>query len=222
MRESRSISPASSQPRVERRERAAAADPEYAHALLFTGHMIDRPDRKQPRFPASAEGRVRNAIREAISAVRWTNPGSTIALAGGASGGDLLFHECCEELGIPSRVLLPMPPREFEAASVAPAGPVWVERFRALLERAGPDRIQVMKRGTGLIEGDTANVWERATLWMIEEAMSISAEQALLALWDGKAGDGPGGTAHFLAIAAQARIGVLPVIAMQTLLEPER
>jgi hypothetical protein len=222
MRESRSVSPASSQPRAGPRERAAAEGPEYAHALLFTGHMIDRADRKQPRFPASAERRVRDAIREAISAVTWTNPGSTIALAGGASGGDLLFHECCEELGIPSRVLLPMPPREFEAASVAPAGPVWVERFHALLERADPDRIQVMRRGDGLIEGDTANLWQRATLWMIEEAASIAAEQALLALWDGKAGDGPGGTAHFLAIAAQAGIGVLPVIAMQTLLEPER
>ncbi len=220
MHESRSVSPASSQSRVARRERAAAGGPEYAHALLFTGHMIDRADRRQPRFPASAEGRVHNAIREAISAVRWTNPGSTIALAGGASGGDLLFHECCVELGIPSRVLLPMSPREFEAASVAPAGPAWVERFHALLERTGSDRIEVMMGGDGLIEGDAANIWQRANLWMIEEAMSIAAEQALLALWDGKAGDGPGGTEHFLAVAAQAGIGVLPVIAMQTLLEP--
>ena len=216
MHESRSVSPASSR----RRESVAAEGPEYAHALLFTGHMIDRADRKQPRFPGSAEGRVRDAIREAIGAVRWTNEGTTIALAGGASGGDLLFHECCEELGIPSRVLLPMSPHEFEATSVAPAGPAWVERFHALLKRAGPDRIQVMKRGDGRIEGGTVNIWQRANSWMIEEAVSIAAERALLALWDGKAGDGPGGTAHFLAMATQVGIGVLPVIAMQTLLEP--
>jgi hypothetical protein len=222
MHEPRSVSPASSQSRIARREREAAEGPEYAHALLFTGHMIDRADRKQPRFPASAEERVRNAIREAISAVRWTNSGSTIALAGAASGGDLLFHECCAELDIPSRVLLPMPPREFEAASVAPAGRAWVERFHALLERAGPGRIQMMKREGGLRESDAANVWQRANLWMIEEAMSISAEQALLALWDGMAGDGPGGTAHFLAMATEAGIGVLPVIPIQTLLAPER
>jgi hypothetical protein len=222
MHESRSVSPPSSQSRIACREREAAEGPEYAHALLFTGHMIDRADRKQPRFPTSAEGRVRDAIRKAISAVTWTNPGSTIALAGGASGGDLLFHECCEELGIGSRLLLPMPPPEFEAASVAPAGRAWVERFHALLERAGPDRIQMMKREDGLRESDAANIWQRASLWMIEEAVSIAAERALLALWDGKAGDGPGGTAHLLAMARQAGIGVLPVIPIQTLLDPER
>jgi hypothetical protein len=222
MHESRSVSPASSQSRIARRESAGSGGHEYAHALLFTGHMIDRADRKQPRFPASAEGRVRNAIREAISAVRWTTPGSTIALAGAASGGDLLFHECCEELGTPSRILLPMPPGEFEAASVAPAGRAWVERFHALLSRAGPDHIQMMKTEGALRESDAANIWQRANWWMIEEAVSIAAERALLALWDGKAGDGPGGTAHFLAMAVQAGIGVLPVIPMQTLLEPDR
>ena len=192
----------------------------YAHALLFTGHMIDRADRDQPRFPASAEESVRKAIREAISAVTWPHPGSTIAMAGGASGGDLLFHECSEELGVPNRILLPLPPSEFEAESVAPAGPSWVKRFHALLERAGPDRVQEMKSRDGLLEGYTTNIWQRANLWMIEEAKSIAAEQALLALWDGEPGDGPGGTEHFLEVARQVGIRILPVIAMRGLLKP--
>lgn len=194
----------------------------YAHALLFTGHMIDRADRVEPRFPVSAEENARMAIREAIGAVTWTHPGRTIAMAGGASGGDLLFHECCKELGIPNLVLLPLPPSEFEAESVAPGGRAWLERFHALLERVGPDRVQVMKSGDGLLEGDTTNTWQRANLWMIEEARSIAAEQALLALWNGKAGDGPGGTEHFLEVAGRVGIRILPVIAMQPLLGPER
>jgi hypothetical protein len=194
---------------------------EYDHALLFTGHMIDSPDRARPRFPASAERQARNAIREAIGAVTWKHSGGTIALAGAASGGDLLFHECCEELGIPNRVLLPLPPAEFEAESVAPAGRDWVARFHALLERVGHDRVQVMKSEDGLLEGSTTNIWQRANLWMIEEAKSIAAEQALLALWDGKAGDGPGGTEHFLQVARRVGIRVLPVIAMQELLGPQ-
>src|SRR4051794_9581006 len=107
----------------------AAAQTEYAHALLFTGHMIDSPERRKVRFPALAESRVLDAIHAAIASLRWTEPGSTVGLAGAASGGDLLFHECCEEVGIPTRVLLALEPHEFQAASVAPAGVNWVERF---------------------------------------------------------------------------------------------
>src|SRR4051794_5102169 len=79
---------------------------QFAHALLFTGHMIDSADRKEARFPARAERRARASIHAAIKHLEWRQAGSTVGLAGGASGGDLLFHECCEELGIPTRVLL--------------------------------------------------------------------------------------------------------------------
>jgi hypothetical protein len=191
---------------------------EFAHALLFTGHMIDSEDRMQARFPASAEGRVRAAIRAAIAGVEWTQPGGTVGLAGGASGGDLLFHECCEELGIPTRVLLALPPDEFEAKSVAPAGRGWVKRFRVLLERAGAG-VHVMRNKDGLLEGTAGNVWQRANLWMMEEASRLAAERALLALWDGKEGDGPGGTGHFLEVARACGIRVLPLIAMGAVLQ---
>lgn len=190
----------------------------FANALLFTGHMIDRADRDQPRFPAWAEARAREAIRAAIADLMWTQPGTTVGLAGGASGGDLLFHECCEEANIPTRVLLALPPDEFETSSVAPAGPGWVERFHALLRKAGED-LHVMKSGDGLLEGATGNIWQRANLWMIEEATRIAPERALLALWDGKAGDGPGGTEHFLEVARKSGIRVLPLIRMQELLQ---
>ena len=129
--------------------------------------------------------------------MQWTQPGTTVGLAGGANGGDLLFHECCETFGIPTRLLLALPPDEFAAASVAPAGAHWVERFRRRLERAG-GQLQVMQRSDGLMEGATENVWQRANLWMIEEAERLAPERVLLAVWDGKRGDGPGGTQHFL------------------------
>jgi hypothetical protein len=219
MAESTSIPGAADQLKV---SRAAApldeAHWEYAHALLFTGHMIDAADRRQPRFPASAETRARTAIREAIEGIAWARPGTTLGLAGGASGGDLLFHQCCEELGISSRVLLALPADAFEAESVAPAGPEWVRRFRALVAKAGPERLQVMKNKDGLFEGANDNIWQRANLWMIEEATAIAAEQALLALWDGQLGDGPGGTEHFLQVARQCGVRILPTIAMHALL----
>lgn len=191
---------------------------EFAHALLFTGHMIDRPDRKQPRFPASAEARARETIQDAIAHLAWSQPGTTVGLAGGASGGDVLFHECCKELGIPTRVLLALSPEEFEAESVAQAGGNWVGRYRALLRNAGPG-LRVMQDIDGLLEGPTENVWQRANLWIIEEALRLASERVLLALWDGNAGDGPGGTAHFLETARRCGVKILPVIRMQSLLQ---
>jgi hypothetical protein len=192
--------------------------PEFTHALLFTGHMIDRPARKTPRFPAWAEPQARQAIHAAIAALGWKQPGSTVGLAAAASGGDLLFHECCEELNIPTVVLLALSPEEFEAESVAPSGGDWVARYRALLSRAGP-RLQVMQETDGLLEKPTENLWQRANLWMIEVASRLASERALLALWDGSAGDGPGGTAHFLQIAGRYGVRVLPPIAMQAVLK---
>ena len=191
---------------------------QFAHALLFTGHMIDRPDRQQARFPAWAEFQARKAIHDAIAGLPWDTPGTTVGLAGAASGGDLLFHECCQELGIPTRVLLALPAKDFEAESVAPAGPGWATRFQALLRKAGP-QLRVMQEHDGLLEGPTGNVWQRANLWMIEEAGRLADERALLALWDGKVGDGPGGTEHFLHVARTYGIRILPVIRMQDVLE---
>jgi hypothetical protein len=192
----------------------------FAHSLLFTGHMIDSTDRAQPRFPPWAESRARSAIRERVAGIAWTEPGPTIGLAGAASGGDLLFHEICEELAIPTLILLALPVDGFLIASVAPAGPAWVERFGALLERRGREELHIMRSEDGLLEGQTSNIWQRANLWMIEQAVNLAPERALLALWDGKAGDGPGGTEHFLQIAQKSGIRVVPHIEMHLVLQP--
>lgn len=181
--------------------------------------MIDRADRTAPRFPAWAEDKAGDAIRASIASLAWMQSRTAIGIAGGACGGDLLFHECCQELGIATRVLLALPPDEFEAASVAPAGQGWVNRFRRLLERSG-GRVHVMPSGRGLRE-DTHDLWARAALWMIDEAQHLAHECALLALWDGRAGNGPGGTEHFLKMAQERNIRILPWIDMQALLASE-
>lgn len=192
----------------------------FAHALLFTGHMIDRADRKDARFPAWAESRARQAIHAAIAGLEWKEPGMTVGLAGGASGGDLLFHECCRELGIGTHVLLALPPDEFESTSVAHAGPRWVKRFHALLGR-NAQTVHIMQKNDGHLEGASDNIFQRANLWMIEEAKRLAPERALLALWDGQTGDGPGGTEHFLQAARRFGIRVLPPIEMSTVLRME-
>ena len=190
----------------------------FAHALLFTGHMIDRADRAHPRFPASAEETVRDAIRRALTAVMSEQSGSIIGLAGGACGGDILFHEICEELNVPTRVLLGLPPEQFLEASVAYAGAGWIKRFHRLLKRSGPNNVLVMTGDRTDGEPASRSLWERTNLWMIDEAVAAAPQQSLLALWDGAVGDGPGGTEHFIQVARQRGLRVLEPIAIRTLL----
>lgn len=189
----------------------------FAHALLFTGHMIDRPGREQPRFPASAEENARTAIGDAVERIVGAHVGATVGLAGAASGGDILFHEVCAEQGIATRVLLALPMEEFVPASVAPAGGAWVRRVHTLIDRRGPEDVFVRGDNDGLLEGASGNVWQRANLWMIEEALALAPERTLLALWDSKTGDGPGGTEHFVDAAQRFGIRIAPYIEMQRL-----
>jgi hypothetical protein len=53
---------------------------------------------------------------------------------------------------------------------------------------------------------------------MVEEAVALAPQRTLLALWDGKGGDGPGGTEHLVSVAPSYGIRVAPPIPMQSLL----
>lgn len=175
-------------------------------AIVFTGHMIDAPGRETPRFPATQEETARRAIHKAVAdRIGATPPGYCLGIAGGANGGDILFHEICAALGIETRVLLTMPETEFIAESVAHGGPDWVRRFEALIKRApvqtlgdSKDLPRWMRDRAGY------DVWQRTNLWLIEEALSTGAPvRTLIALWDGKSGDGPGGTKHLVELAKE-------------------
>src|SRR5271168_1626852 len=124
---------------------------EFAQSVLFTGHMIDAATRAEPRFPARAEAPARAAICEAVMRLRSGKP--TVGIAGGASGGDLLFHEVCAELGVPTRLRLALPADQFVQQSVAPAGKDWVLRFEKLVEQLGPGGVRVMTEADGLLDG---------------------------------------------------------------------
>src|SRR5512137_1806520 len=66
---------------------------EPRYVFLFSGHMIDAPGRKPPRFPEKKETAAAQAIRSALESME-AGP-SDIGLCGGACGGDLLFAEAC-------------------------------------------------------------------------------------------------------------------------------
>jgi hypothetical protein len=165
--------------------------------ILFTGHMVDAPDRATPRFPAS---RVDAAARRIVAALDDLGAGpEDLALTQGAAGGDLLFAEACLARGVPLRLLLPLALPEFIAASLLPVvdGAAWHARFRAVVDRLGePPREAPAVLGP-LAPAEDAFV--RANLWLLETALAFGADRLVcICLWDGRGGDGPGGTRHLV------------------------
>jgi hypothetical protein len=174
------------------------------HVLLFTGHLLDAPTREKPRFPADREAVARQAIVEAVREEMADKPGPFIGLAGGANGGDMLFHEVCVELGVPSLLYLAMPRHAFVRESVAAAGPEWVERFdrlHATLETR--EMGSTLELPAWLQLKPDYNIWQRNNLWMLYNALALgSRHTTLIALWDGApTGNGPGGTQDMVAQA---------------------
>jgi len=179
---------------------ATESAPALRQVILFTGHMIDKPDRKEPRFPASDESRAQAAIENEVRQLVEALPGPALGVAGGANGGDILFHEICTSLKIPTRVLLTLPEGPFIAESVAGGGPGWIGRFNSLMtSHPGKNEVQVLSGSKDLPSWMRApagyDVWQRTNIWLLEEALASGAPNlSLIALWDRKSGDGPGGT----------------------------
>jgi hypothetical protein len=171
--------------------------------ILFTGHQVDAPGRKEPRFPADKEPIARNAIHEAVER-EVAGDRNAIGIAGAASGGDILFHEVSAELGIPTRLYLALPPDSYVKESVAPAGGDWIRRFEAIRSRVSspPVLAATPELPEWLGHRDDYSIWQRNNLWMLYEALARGPRDVtLIALWNGKAGDGPGGTADMIEIA---------------------
>jgi hypothetical protein len=185
---------------------AAQDDARPAEVLLFTGHRLDAPGRPTPRFPAAAEPLAERMIASAIAEQLATASGPVAGLAGGASGGDILFHEIAARLGVPTELSLALPPAEYCAASVADGGDAWVARFEALCEGL-PIRLLPAEAHS---DERRLSVWERNNLWLLDSAFAWTGGGiSLLALWNGEGGDGPGGTAHMVA---RARAGGARVV----------
>src|SRR4051812_12781056 len=100
--------------------------PSFQQVIVCSGHMIDAPDRKEPRFPAAKAEAVRASIGRQLD--EWKVNCSTLALCGGASGADTLFGEEALLRGANLRLLLAQEKQAFINDSVAGAGEEWVQR----------------------------------------------------------------------------------------------
>ena len=161
--------------------------------FLFSGHMIDAPDRKDPRFPADKEPIAAKAIADKLDAL-GAGP-EDLALCGGACGGDLLFAEACLARGLKLELRIPFDEPTFIRKSVAFAPGNWTDRFYQV--RGNPNtRLLVMPDELGPAAKE-ANPYGRDNLWQLYAALSWGPDKVrFVCLWNRKGGDGPGGTEH--------------------------
>jgi hypothetical protein len=186
---------------------------EKEHYLLFTGHMIDQPTRAVPRFPANKEEAVRKQIKEKVEAEKNRINGPIIGISGGACGGDILFHEVCAELGIPSEMYLALPRDQFAAESVSFAGADWTERYYKLIKQVpNPVLSDSKEMPRWLQKKENYGIWERNNMWLLYGALvNGGGNMTLIAVWDGKGGDGPGGTQHMVTTAKEKGAKVIVI-----------
>jgi tetratricopeptide (TPR) repeat protein len=181
------------------------------HLIVFTGHRIDNKDRQTPRFPAKCETAARDEIRKTVQSIKELSKEKIVGVAGAASGGDILFHEVCRELSISTMIFLCLPTDAYIAASVAPADADWEKRFYEI--GAAKADVSVFSESTEIPRWLTGkkgyDIWQRNNLWELSQASALGAEHmTLIALWDGKKGDGPVGTEHMVKIARERNANI--------------
>jgi hypothetical protein len=161
--------------------------------LLFSGHMIDSPTRKEPRFPADKEQIAAQAIGDLLDRIA-AEPGD-LAICGGACGGDLLFAEAALARQLALAIYLPFDEEKFLAESVDFADADWRARYFAAKSQAA---LHIAPVELGPLTADE-NPYERNNVWMLQAATRHGAEKVdFICLWNGAGGDGPGGTQHLM------------------------
>jgi class 3 adenylate cyclase len=160
--------------------------------IAFSGHMIDHPSRKSPRFPPALEARVKESIRRALEQLK---PG--IGYSSAACGSDILFLECMQERKAETNVVLPFGIEDFLEVSVRFAGEQWVARAENVMSRCS-QRIQASE---GKYLGDDL-LFDYANCIIMGKALlrssMLETTPVLLAVWDMRKSAPTGGTSDFV------------------------
>jgi class 3 adenylate cyclase len=165
----------------------------YLHiprVAVFAGHLIDQPGRGKPRFPKELEPAVADAIRR-----RLDKADASLGYASAACGSDILFLEAMLARGGEIVVVLPYEHEQFirDSVSVIPDGK-WRVRFESVLKHA--TRVVIASTQRLEIGGVSLDYANQLFLGLAKiRASQLETELSALAVWDGRHGDGPGGTA---------------------------
>ena len=162
--------------------------------VVFAGHLIDRRDRRQPRFPPQLETAVREAIR-----LRLKKVGPCIGYSSAACGSDILFLEnVLKQKGGEAHIVLPYDIKQFKKDSVTIIpGTDWGTRFEEVLKGANEVITASQQR---IAEGTMSFEYTNLLLQGLAQIKARQLETPVvpLAVWDQRVGDGLGGTASMM------------------------
>jgi hypothetical protein len=174
--------------------------------ILGSGHRIDAPGRKVPRFPQERETAVRDAMARQLDA--WGVGTGDLAVCGGANGADILLAELCRDRGARILLLLTFPEERYIQESVEMPGTRWSERFRDL-ERDARCEIRIQEEHLGPLPAGE-DPFERTNEWLLQTGVEEAkpGKPLVLLVWNGTPGDGAGGTSHFHDAAAELGLSI--------------
>jgi class 3 adenylate cyclase len=173
--------------------------------VVFAGHMIDRPDRSEPRFPEELESAVATEIQQKLDKLE---PG--FAFSSAACGSDILFLEAMIDRGGEVSIVLPYNEGEFvrDSVEVVPRGN-WRARFDRVLAQAA--RVVTASNQRLEIGGVSHEFCNELILGLAAIcARQLGTQLIPLAVWDGMPGDGPGGSAS--VVQKWRRLGYDPEV----------
>jgi class 3 adenylate cyclase/tetratricopeptide (TPR) repeat protein len=163
------------------------------NVIIFSGHMIDTSRRLRPRFPPLLVPAVATEIKE-----RLHQCDAQIGISSAACGSDLLFIEAMLERGAEIHVVLPWRKEEFLRTSVAINDDVyWTQRFDQLLNEVTSVTYLSQQSAPS---GNLGYVYCSDCMngMALYRAETIGSDVTPVAVWDGKKGDGLGGTSSFV------------------------
>ena len=163
--------------------------------LAYFGHMVDADNRPTPRFPKEKIGPLRNAIRS-----RFEKYGALHGFGQAARGTDIILLEELVKRDLTATVVLPFPEEEFLALSV---GGNWNERYATLRKDKRIEFVAALKSHAPAAADLTralADANREVQRLAIKFARRLDETPIVLTVWDGKKGDGPGGTADAVTL----------------------
>jgi class 3 adenylate cyclase len=160
--------------------------------IIFSGHMVDAPGRRVPRFPVQYVDAVAEQIRLTLDSV-----GAQIGISSAACGSDLLFIEAMLARDADIQVVLPWRKEEFKQTSVLAGGDEWARRFDRALEEATSVTFLSQQ---GAPSGNLGYVYCNDCMngMALFRSEKLGSDVRPLAVWDGRRGDGLGGTSSFM------------------------
>lgn len=169
---------------------------------VFAGHMVDLPERATPRFPPELEMIVRNAIAKQLDEMNIA-----VGFSSAACGSDILFIEemikrknrnaGSKEIEI--NVVIPCAIDAFRRVSVDIVKGEWGGRLeRALRNVDNVLEASPLQNHAEAIDFDYANHIQNGLGQL--RAKAFDTEMTPLVVWDGKEGDGVGGTASMVKL----------------------